>query len=150
HVFAFLVALVVWVMGNAVVTVYQAKAQDVGAGMATGLPFQRCSERAEDYFSDMVDNCALIQDHCVGGCWRKKFTTRRCKWVFELSSCTEPAVPQQYVMQEASCVLRLHSCSCNDDWHDTNVTGWASTLVAIRERLTRSRGVSMPRLKQYT
>ncbi|MGQ9880061.1 MAG: hypothetical protein ACUVSV_04250 [Armatimonadota bacterium] len=38
--FAFLVALVVWVMGNAVVTVYQAKAQDVGAGMATGLPFR--------------------------------------------------------------------------------------------------------------
>lgn len=115
----------VWVTGNVVVTVYQAKAQGVGANMQLAC-LSEVQRACRKLLRDTVDNRVLVQDHCEGGCWRKKFTTRRCKWVSEVSSCTEPEVLQQYVRQEASCVLRLHSCSCNDDWHDTNVKGWAN------------------------
>lgn len=91
---------------------------------ATSAPFQTCDQQ-KDYYEDTTDNCILVGNHCEGLCSRKKFTTRRCKWVFAASSCTEPKVRQQYVWQQASCVLHPYTCSCNDDWHDTNLTGWA-------------------------
>lgn len=123
HLLAFVTALVVWVLGNAVVGVYQAKAQGSGVSGATSMPFQECGVQ-KDYYEDTTDNCILVGNHCEGLCSRKKFTSRRCKWVFDVSSCTELVVRQQYVWQQASCVLHPYTCSCNDDWHDTNLTGW--------------------------
>ena len=125
HVFAFLVALAVWTVGNAALSWHPARAQGASPASATGIPFQVCEQNAQDYEKDRQVNCVQSID-CPGSCSRKVFHVRRCKWAFEWSSCTEQQRPTQYRWQTVHCIHSAAGCVCSNTWSDTGQTGTES------------------------
>ena len=112
HVIAFLIALAVWVVGNAVIGGYRASAQgSAPTGITSILPHD-CNNRVDQY---VIDHCGRLP-FCDGFCSRFDYYTSRCEVDLGGLICDEQWLPTVYKYYRTNCTTSGLGCVCNSSW----------------------------------
>lgn len=107
HVFAFLLALAVWVVGNVVVDAYFRPVAAQTGNVAMG-----CVPRTDVY----INNACGSYPACSGFCSRFEYDTARCV-LFAGFYCMENDAPVPYRHYRANCIPSWgFGCACNSMW----------------------------------
>ncbi len=124
HVFAFLVALVVWIAANVPLALLNGRvyAQSPSGGTTSGLDFS-CNQVAE-LVKEAERSCNDRGGFCTGKCVADFVTYGYCGLPLQSRyECYEYITTRPVWREETDCVWRNGVCTCGEDWRYVRTVG---------------------------
>ena len=124
HVFAFMVALAVWAVGNMVIALLDVRvyAQSSNAATTSGLDYS-CNQVAE-LVQEVQRTCTSTGGSCTGRCIADFVTYGYCGLPLQSRyQCYEYVTTRPVWREQTDCVWRNGICTCGTEWTFLRIVG---------------------------